>query len=117
MTRNLASIRKISAIKSHDNSDNLELATVDGWTCVVKKGQFKAGDKIVYFEIDSFIPTRVAPFLTKQGKSPKSFEGVEGERLRTVRLRGAVSQGLVLKVEDVLNICEVAGERFVYARL
>jgi RNA ligase (TIGR02306 family) len=94
--RNLASIRTISAIKTHTNADALELAVIDGWTCVVKKGEFKADDVVVYFEIDSFIPTEVAPFLTKPGKAAKTFEGICGERLRTMRLRGELSQGLVL---------------------
>jgi RNA ligase (TIGR02306 family) len=96
--RNLASIRTISAINPHTNADALELAVIDGWTCVIKKGEFTAGDAVVYFEIDSFIPTAVAPFLTKPGKTPKTFEGIEGERLRTMRLRGELSQGLVLRL-------------------
>lgn len=96
MTRQLATIRTIGAINRHPNADKLELATVDGWTCVVKKDEFCVGQSVVYFEIDSWLPTAVAPFLTKPGKHAKTFEGIEGERLRTVRLRGELSQGLVL---------------------
>lgn len=98
MTRQLATIRTIGAIKPHLNADKLELAVIDGWQCVVKKGDFAAGQAIVYLEVDSWVPSDVAPFLTKPGKEPKTFEGVEGERLRTVRLRGELSQGLVLPV-------------------
>lgn len=106
MTRRLATIRTIGAIKSHDNSDNLELAVVDGWQCVVKKGEFQAGELVLYFEIDAFLPTEVAPFLTKPGKQPKMYEFVKGERLLTVKLRGELSQGLVLPLRvafDYMN--------------
>lgn len=94
--RKLATIRTISAINPHPNADRLELATIDGWTCVVKKGEFKASDIVTYLEIDSFIPSTVAPFLTKTGSKPKTYNGIAGERLRTIKLRGVVSQGLVL---------------------
>lgn len=93
--RALASIRIISEIKPHTNADALELAIVDGWQCVVKKGEYKAGDVAVYCEIDSWLPHEIAPFLSK-GKEPREFEGVKGERLRTIKLRGELSQGLLL---------------------
>jgi RNA ligase (TIGR02306 family) len=46
-------------------------------------------------EIDSWVPTELAPFLSK-GKEPREYEGIKGERLRTVKLRGQISQGLLL---------------------
>lgn len=94
--RRLASIREIAEIKPIIGADAIESALIDGWSVVVKKGEFSVGDKVVYFEIDSFIPTEIAPFLTKSGHCPKVFNGVEGERLRTIKLRGQISQGLVL---------------------
>lgn len=93
--RALATIRVIKELRPHTNADKLELAIVDGWQCVVIKGDFTEGQAIVYFEIDSWIPTELAPFLSK-GKEPREYEGAKGERLRTIRLRGEVSQGLVL---------------------
>lgn len=95
MERKLATIRKVSEIKQHTNADALELAIIDGWQVVVKKGDFTRGTLVVYFEIDSWIPTELAPFLSK-GKEPREFEGVKGERLRSIKLRGELSQGLVL---------------------
>jgi RNA ligase (TIGR02306 family) len=59
----------------------------------------------VYCEIDSFIPSTIAPFLTKPGQYAKTFEGVEGERLRTVKLRGQLSQGLLLPL-SILTMVE-----------
>jgi len=94
--RKMATIRRIDTIGPIEGADAIEVATVGGWKVVVKKGDFKAGDLAVYCEIDSFIPTAIAPFLTKPDHYPKVFEGVEGERLRTVRLRGQLSQGLLL---------------------
>lgn len=98
--RKLARIVRLGDVHPHPNADLLELAQVGGWQCVVKKGEFKKGQLVLYFEIDSWVPHSLAPFLTK-GSSPREFNGVPGERLRTVRLRGQLSQGLVLPL-DVL---------------
>lgn len=98
--RKLASIRKIDAINPIEGADAIEVATVGGWKVVVKKGEFAVGDLAVYFEIDSWIPHALAPFLSK-GKEPREYEGVKGERLRTIKLRGQISQGLLLPAGHV----------------
>ena len=95
--RKLATIRKIDEIRPIPDADAIECAVVGGWTVVVKKGEFVPNDWSIYCEIDSWIPNKVAPFLSK-GQEPREFEGVLGERLRTVKLRGQISQGLLLKV-------------------
>lgn len=97
--RKMATIRKIDALRPIEGADAIECAIVGGWTVVTKKGEYTAGDLAVYCEIDSFIPTSIAPFLTRPGQYAKAFEGVEGERLRTVKLRGQLSQGLLLPLE------------------
>jgi RNA ligase (TIGR02306 family) len=94
--RKMATVREIGAINPIEGADQIEVASVGGWKVVVKKGEFKAGDFAIYCEIDSFIPTSIAPFLTKPGHYPAVFDGIEGERLRTVRLRKQISQGLLL---------------------
>lgn len=99
--RKMATIRKIDAINPIKDADAIEVATVGGWKVVVKKGEFAVGDLVVYCEIDSWIPTKLAPFLSK-GKEPREFEGIKGERLRTVKLRGQLSQGLLLNLDDVI---------------
>lgn len=96
--RKLATIRKIDAIGPIEGADAIEVATVGGWKVVIKKGEFAVGDLAVYFEIDSWMPVELAPFLSK-GKEPREFEGIKGERLRTVKLRGQISQGLLLPIE------------------
>jgi RNA ligase (TIGR02306 family) len=94
--RKMATVRRIDEIRAIEGADSIEVAVVGGWNVVVKKNEFKAGDLAVYCEVDSFIPTAIAPFLTKPGHFPKEYNGVEGERLRTVKLRGQLSQGLLL---------------------
>ncbi len=102
--RKLATIRKIAAIEPIEGADAIEVAVVDGWKVVVKKGEFQVDSLACYVEIDAWIPTELAPFLSK-GKEPREFEGVKGERLRTVKLRGQLSQGLLLHM-DALNLGE-----------
>jgi len=101
--RKLATIRKIAAIEPIEGADAIEVAVVDGWKVVVKKGEFQVDSLACYVEIDAWIPTELAPFLSK-GKEPREFEGVKGERLRTVKLRGQLSQGLLLPIpEDTIK--------------
>jgi len=103
-TRKLASIRLVKEIKPIKEADAIELAVVDGWQVVTKKGEFKPGDICVYFEIDSFLPPREEfEFLRKT--SFKKMGDVEGFRLRTIRLRGELSQGLLMP----LNVLPVSG--------
>lgn len=95
--RKLATIQRIDAINPIPNADAIEVATVGGWRVVVKKNEFTAGDLAIYCEIDSWIPNTIAPFLSKG--EPKEYNGVKGERLRTVKLRGQLSQGLLLPID------------------
>lgn len=100
MSRKLASIQKIWKIEPIENADAIELVHVLGWQCVAKKGEFKEGDLCVYFEIDSFLPcTPEFEFLRASSYKVNPILG-EGYRLRTKRMRGALSQGLVLPVES-----------------
>lgn len=92
--RKLATIRRIDAINPIPDADAIEVATVGGWKVVVKRGEYSVGDLAVYCEIDSWIPHTVAPFLSKG--EPKVYNDVKGERLRTIKLRGQLSQGLLL---------------------
>ena len=101
--RKLASIRKIDSIRPIEGADAIECAVVGGWSVVVKKGEYAVGDLAVYCEIDSWIPHNLAPFLSK-GKEPRVFEGVIGERLKTIKLRGQLSQGLLLPLSVVFEL-------------
>jgi len=94
--RKLATIRVIDKIEPIPGADKIVKATVGGWQLVTAiDNGFKEGDLVVYAEIDSWLPTTIAPFLSK-GKEPREYNGIKGERLRTVKLRGQISQGLLL---------------------
>lgn len=82
--RKLASIQKIKDLQPIQGADTIEVASVLGWKVVVKKGEFQVGDLMVYCEIDSILP-----------KKPE-FEFLRNKnfRIRTIRLRGQVSQGI-----------------------
>lgn len=98
ITRKLASIRVIDDVEPIDGADAIEVVTLGGWKVVTKKSEFAKGDLCVYFEIDSFLPAGVPAWQFLVDKSSREFEGVVGHRLRTIKLRGQVSQGLVLPV-------------------
>lgn len=100
--RKLATIRKIIDIQPIEKADAIEVATVDGWKVVVKKGEHQIGELVVYMEVDSWVPTELAPFLSKS-KEPREFNGVKGEKLRTIRLRGQLSQGLILPISACVS--------------
>lgn len=96
MSRKLASIQRIWKIEPIEGADRIELAYVLGWKCVVDKGSFQPMDLAVYFEVDSFLPVKPEfEFLRKSSYKSSEIMG-EGFRLRTVKLRGQISQGLLL---------------------
>ena len=100
MERKLASIRKVLEIKPIEGADAIELAVVDGWQTVIKKGEFQVGDLCVYFEIDSFLPIR-EEFEFLRSSSFKKMGNQEGFRLKTIRLRGELSQGLIVPMKSL----------------
>lgn len=101
--RKLATIRKIAEVKAIPDADKICAYRVDGWWVVDSVGKYQVDDLVVYLEVDSFVPHELAPFLSK-GKEPREYERVKGERLRTVKLRGQLSQGLLLPIpEDTIK--------------
>ena len=98
MERKLATIQKIREIRPIEGADAIELAIINNWQVVVAKNVgHKVGDWVVYCEIDSFLPIREEfEFLRKS--SFKKMGDQEGFRLKTIRLRGQISQGLVLPI-------------------
>lgn len=94
--RKLATVREVKEIRPIENADAIELAIVDGWQVVVKKGEFEQGDLGVYFEIDSFLPERKEFEFLRKSSFREMPDGSKGFRLRTIKLRGEMSQGLLL---------------------
>lgn len=101
--RKMAYIAEITAVHEIPNADAIVSYEIDeGWNVVDKKTAYSVGDRVIYCMIDAWIPHELAPFLSK-GKSPREYNGVKGEKLRTVRLRGVLSQGLIIPI-SVLGI-------------
>jgi RNA ligase (TIGR02306 family) len=99
--RKLASIQTVNAVEPIPNADAIERIRVLGWWVVVKKGEFRPGDKIVYCEIDSLLPERPEfEFLRASSFKPAQTDAAgetvlpAGFRIKTVKLRGQVSQGI-----------------------
>lgn len=86
--RKLVTIQEIAEILPIEKADRIETARVLGWYVVIKKGEFKVGDKVAYAEVDSLFPE----------KEEFAFLKDRNYRVRTVRLRGQVSQGLCLSL-------------------
>lgn len=94
MSRKLVTLRKISAIIPIDKCDNIVLAIIDGWSVIVKKTEFNVNDMCLFFEIDSFIPASDTRFEFL--KKTTEFDGQTGYRLKTMKMKGVISQGLAL---------------------
>jgi RNA ligase (TIGR02306 family) len=92
MERKLASIQKVVDLQPIENADAIEVATILGWHCVVKKGEVEIGQPVVYFEVDSILPTDKPEF---------AFLEKSHGRIKTIKLRGQISQGLALPLSTI----------------
>ncbi len=90
LQRKLASVQIVTEVLPHPNADSLEIIRVLGWKLCAKKGEFKAGDYCVYCEVDSVLPD----------KPEFEFLRSKGFRIRTIRLRGEVSQGIAFTLPE-----------------
>ncbi|KAF4962716.1 hypothetical protein FSARC_9277 [Fusarium sarcochroum] len=98
MPRKLVTVRHVSAVTPIPRADRIEAATVDGWTCVVAVNEFKPGDRGLYFEIDSLVPGSDPRFasLVMKVVGPDGPTSVPDIRIQTRKVRGVVSQGLLM---------------------
>ena len=102
MERKLASIQKIREIRPIEGADAIELAIINNWQVVVAKNVgHKVGDWVIYCEIDSFLPIREEFEFLRKSSYKKLSDGTEGFRLKTIKLRGQISQGLVLPISII----------------
>lgn len=96
MSSLIIEVCKILDVKSIEKADKLEVVTVKGWQCVVSKGQYKVGDLVVYCPPDSIIPE---PLIDKYNLTFLKKNG----RVGTIKLRGQISQGLILDCPEQCN--------------
>jgi RNA ligase (TIGR02306 family) len=104
MSTHSVNIIEISKVLPHDKAERLEIVPVNGWQAVVKKGQFRPGDRAIYIEPDYTVPTARPEF------SFLAREGRDRHRLKAVRLRGVLSFGLLIPVPDDLADMPVGGD-------
>lgn len=97
MSSLIVEICKIEEILPHENADRLELATIKGWICVIQKNSFNVGDLCLYIPIDSILPEELESKIFGTDSKIK----LDKHRIRTIKLRGIISQGLVVKPEVV----------------
>ncbi|MCK9369396.1 RNA ligase (ATP) [Candidatus Dojkabacteria bacterium] len=95
---------RILDIQPHPKADRLEIATIKGWQCVVGKGNHNIGDLVVYFPIDSVLPEKIESLLFSDSKVK-----LHQHRIKTIKLRGAISQGLVASFKQLQIPCEKEG--------
>ena len=107
--RSLVSIQKVKQISVIPDSDFLELAHIMGWQCVVKKGEFQAGDLGVYYEVDSFLPLDDRYEFLRNTSYRDNVDNGKGFRIRTAKMRGQLSQGLLLPLTNFPEL-EGSGE-------
>lgn len=98
--RKLAHVEKIVSLSPIEGADRIEVATVLGWQCVVKKGEFNVNDKVIYIEVDSIVPPKPEFEFLKDRKY----------RVRTIKLRKQISQGLVLPLSTLAKSYYKEGE-------
>jgi RNA ligase (TIGR02306 family) len=90
-------VSEVKSVQHHPNADRLDILTIDAWQCITQRGKFRAGDRAVYFPIDSVLPDDLmARIFSGEGKTATP----KGGRIRTIRLRGLVSQGLAVTLEE-----------------
>jgi len=90
-------IFKIDDVKEHPNADRLELAFIGGWQIVIGLGSFKKGDRAIYIPVDSILPFDVETILF----GPDSKITLKKSRVRSIKIRGAISQGMLVPPEQL----------------
>jgi RNA ligase (TIGR02306 family) len=106
--RSLVTIQRVKAVATIANSDFLEKVHVMGWQCVAKKGEFRAGDLGVYFEVDSFLPVDPRYEFLRNTSYRENDDNGKGFRIRTAKMRGELSQGLMLPLPAVPEFAGLA---------
>lgn len=86
-------------VEPHPNADRLEVALIGGYRSIIMKGQFRPGDLAVYIPEQAVVPEEMLKEMGLEGK----LAGHEKNRVRAIRLRGVVSQGLLYPANDDWN--------------
>ncbi len=99
MSSLIVEVVRVNTLTKHPNADTLWIAQIKGWNCIVKEGQFKVGDLAIFIPIDAVLPEKMI-------EEYKLDYLKNGRRVKTVKLRGYISQGLLLPVPPDKNWVE-----------
>lgn len=99
-------IKRILAIEPHPNADAIEFAVIGGYRSIVKKGQFSVGDLVAYIPEAALLPESLLKRLGFWDDEKKAgcLNGKAGNRVKAIKLRGALSQGICLPVGDIPQV-------------
>lgn len=105
-SRKLVSVQEITNIEPIEGADRIEVARILGWRVVVGKDMhLKPGDRVAYFETDSLLPAYDPRYKSFQERGQKTMivgaMEITGHVLRTVKLRGVYSQGLIMRLDEL----------------
>ena len=106
--RSLVTIQRVKKISAIVDSDFLELAHIMGWQCVVKKGEFREGELGIYYEVDSFLPVDERYEFLRNSSYRENEDNGRGFRIRTAKMRGQLSQGLLLPLDKFPELKDFA---------
>jgi len=95
MSELIVEVVEIDEVEKHPNADRLDIATVKGWQCIVQKDTYKPGNKVIYIPIDSILPAELEAKLFP----PDSKITLSKSRIKTIRIRKAISQGMIISLE------------------
>ena len=99
--RRLATVRRVAAIEPIPGADRIVKATIDGWELITQKTNYAVNDLCLYFEVDSFLPVRPEWEFLRNANCFKSTVNLgDGFRIKTMKMKGVVSQGLSLPLKD-----------------
>jgi RNA ligase (TIGR02306 family) len=102
--RKLVSLRTVADIQPIEGADRIEKVIVDGWALVAQKGIHEVGKEVLYFEIDSFLPESDLRFESFMPFGIRTLNGIRGHRVKTKKLRGVYSQGVLMPISEFPEI-------------
>src|SRR6185295_14555387 len=90
MSKLIVEVCRISDIQPIVGADRIVLATIKGWNCIIQKDSFTIGDLCVFIPPDAVLPNELI--------EKEKLTYLKGNRIKTIKLKGVISQGLVLPV-------------------
>lgn len=97
--RKLVTVQKVKDLVAIDGADKIELCLIQGWQVVVQKGIHAVGDLVLFYEIDSFLPAEDPRYASFSARF-HNWGDKHGMRVKTIKLRKQLSQGLVMPLRE-----------------